>query len=51
MNNNSSGGGGKRDNRIGEIIWAKIRGYPWWPGQVPLPIIDFLDQGSSFRPQ
>ncbi len=21
---------------IGEIIWAKIRGYPWWPAQVNL---------------
>jgi len=21
---------------IGEIIWAKIRGYPWWPAQVIL---------------
>lgn len=21
---------------LGEIIWAKIRGYPWWPAKVEL---------------
>jgi len=20
--------------KAGEIIWAKIRGFPWWPGQI-----------------
>lgn len=19
---------------VGEIVWAKIRGYPWWPAMV-----------------
>ena len=19
---------------VGEVIWAKIRGYPWWPAQI-----------------
>jgi hypothetical protein len=21
---------------IGEIVWAKIRGYPWWPAVVKI---------------
>lgn len=21
---------------IGEIVWVKIKGYPWWPGIVSL---------------
>jgi hypothetical protein len=20
--------------KIGEVVWAKIRGFPWWPGVV-----------------
>lgn len=20
--------------KIGQVIWAKVRGYPWWPAQV-----------------
>ena len=20
--------------KIGEIVWAKVRGFPWWPGKV-----------------
>lgn len=23
---------------VGEIVWAKIRGYPWWPAMVSLSI-------------
>ena len=23
-----------RNFEIGKIIWAKIQGYPWWPGTV-----------------
>jgi hypothetical protein len=23
-----------RNFEIGNIIWAKIQGYPWWPGTV-----------------
>ena len=19
---------------VGEVIWAKIRGYPWWPAMI-----------------
>lgn len=19
---------------VGQIVWAKVRGYPWWPGIV-----------------
>ena len=19
---------------VGEVVWAKIRGYPWWPGYI-----------------
>lgn len=21
---------------VGEIVWAKIRGYPWWPAMVSI---------------
>ncbi len=20
--------------KVGEVVWAKIRGFPWWPGMV-----------------
>lgn len=20
--------------KIGDIVWAKVKGYPWWPGMV-----------------
>ena len=20
--------------QIGEIVWVKLKGYPWWPGMV-----------------
>jgi hypothetical protein len=30
---------------VGEIIWAKIRGYPWWPAIVLFNIT--LDYWSS----
>lgn len=20
--------------KIGDVIWAKVKGYPWWPGVV-----------------
>ena len=26
---------------IGDIVWVKIKGYPWWPGIVS--IIEFLN--------
>ena len=34
---------------IGEIIWAKIRGYPWWPAIVYE--IDNKDNKISRREQ
>lgn len=24
--------------KIGEIVWAKVRGFPWWPGKVKIII-------------
>jgi hypothetical protein len=24
----------ERRLKVGEIVWAKIRGFPWWPGMV-----------------
>lgn len=32
---------------IGDVVWAKIVGYPWWPGVVNL----FLLQISEHPPQ
>jgi hypothetical protein len=26
----------------GHVIWAKIRGYPWWPGVVNNLVIKFI---------
>jgi hypothetical protein len=25
--------------KVGEVVWAKIRGFPWWPGMVRKYII------------
>jgi len=22
-----------------EIVWAKVRGFPWWPGKVNIKVI------------
>jgi hypothetical protein len=27
--------------KSGNIIWAKLRGYPWWPGRVFVPHSSF----------
>jgi hypothetical protein len=28
--------------KVGELIWAKLKGYPWWPGVI-VKIIDKND--------
>ena len=28
--------------QTGEIVWAKIRGFPWWPAQVFILNLNFL---------
>lgn len=30
-----------------ELVWAKIRGYPWWPGIVAKVIEEKSDDGSK----
>lgn len=27
---------------IGEVVWAKITGYPWWPGAVTLYLLRLI---------
>ena len=24
----------EEDFKLEEIVWAKLRGYPWWPGYI-----------------
>ena len=42
------------DDLLEEVVWAKIRGYPWWPGTVPAKrdyskaaIVTFCGTGDS----
>lgn len=30
----SSNGGPKEGFKEGQIVWAKIKGYPWWPAVI-----------------
>jgi predicted metal-dependent hydrolase len=34
--------------RKGEVVWAKIRGFPWWPGMVPILLIQiaFIEESK-----
>lgn len=36
------------DFKIGDTVWAKIKGYPWWPAYVTdlnlIPDVDEKDQ-------
>ncbi|KAK0095760.1 hypothetical protein PV326_007453 [Microctonus aethiopoides] len=41
---------GKRLN-VGDIVWGKIRGFPWWPGKVLSISISCKEDGSSSGPQ
>lgn len=27
----------KREWKIGDLVWTRVQGYPWWPGQVTCP--------------
>ena len=32
----------------GEVVWAKIRGFPWWPGMVRIQInTDSFNRGKQ----
>lgn len=27
--------------KMGDLVWAKVKGYPWWPGMVKILKIKF----------
>jgi hypothetical protein len=34
--------------KIGQVVWAKIKGYPWWPGMVSIKY-NLIDSESRQR--
>lgn len=32
--------------KIGEIVWAKVRGFPWWPAKVSSAKIDLTSKSG-----
>ena len=28
--------------KVGNIVWTKLKGYPWWPGMVRINILFYL---------
>ncbi|KAJ9579552.1 hypothetical protein L9F63_004737 [Diploptera punctata] len=43
-----------RDGRrmsVGDVVWGKIHGFPWWPGKVASISISRKDDGASLAPQ
>ena len=36
--------------KIGEIVWAKVKGFPWWPAKVgKLTNLDLGDHGFKLQ--
>ncbi|KAJ4449325.1 hypothetical protein ANN_00723 [Periplaneta americana] len=36
---------------VGDVVWGKIHGFPWWPGKVLSITISRKDDGASLAPQ
>lgn len=34
MSQSSSDNKDSEQFQIGDIVWAKVSGFPWWPGQI-----------------
>jgi len=34
--------------QLGEIVWVKLKGYPWWPGMVRTIILSKKLYSMSF---
>jgi len=37
----------KRKFNIDEVVWAKIKGFPWWPASVSLLLFSSRDGRSA----
>lgn len=56
MESKCGGEEGEQEFRLGEIVWAKIIGYPWWPARVtqlpttrnPAFRVDFFYDNSQY---
>ena len=35
--------------QLGEIVWVKLKGYPWWPGMVRIIILSKKLYSMSFQ--
>ncbi|XP_063235642.1 PWWP domain-containing protein 2A-like [Bacillus rossius redtenbacheri] len=36
---------------VGDVVWGKIHGFPWWPGKVLSVSVSHADDGSPLEPQ
>ncbi|XP_069674097.1 PWWP domain-containing protein 2A-like [Periplaneta americana] len=43
--------GDGRRMAVGDVVWGKIHGFPWWPGKVLSITISRKDDGASLAPQ
>ncbi|XP_075532789.1 uncharacterized protein LOC142566000 [Dermacentor variabilis] len=42
---------GGREMAVGDIVWGKIHGFPWWPGKVLALSVSQRDNGAAINQQ
>ncbi|KAM7284590.1 PWWP domain-containing protein 2A isoform X1 [Ixodes scapularis] len=42
---------GGREMAVGDIVWGKIHGFPWWPGKVLALSVSQRDNGATINQQ